>query len=174
MGQVFTLDQSIINTMEFAINDLILYLGKNCKVVYAPIMVPCVNCVFDQIGNKSKNIYLHGGPIAFPMGSICPLCDGAGQTFAEEVSEIIRVIVHWNPKKYMNVKLDNMRIADGLISIKGHISDMPKISQMSYFIPHIELAGYANYRFRLTSEPISQGNIVQGKFFTALLERVAG
>jgi hypothetical protein len=74
----------------------------------------------------------------------------------------------------MNTKLDNVRLNNGVISIKGHIADMPKISRMSYFVPHIEIADYANYRFRLSSEPISQGNIVQGKFFTALLDRSAG
>ena len=84
------------------------------------------------------------------------------------------MIVHWNPKKYMNAKIDNVRFKNGAISLKGHIADMPKISKMEYFIPHIEIDGYADYRFRLVSEPISQGNIVQGKFFTALLERVAG
>lgn len=174
MGQIFTLEDDVVQIMEFALNDLVLYLGKNCKVVYPPKMTPCANCVFDPIGNKSKNVYLHGGPMPFPFGSICPLCEGVGGLAGEEVSEVIRVIVHWNPKKYMNVKLDNVRLNNGVISIKGHIADMPKISRMSYFIPHIEIDGYANYRFRLVSEPISQGNIVQGRFFTALLERVAG
>lgn len=173
MGQVFTLEEDVIQIMEFAINDLILYLGKNCKIVYPPRMVSCENCEFDPIGNKSKNIYTHGGPISFPFGSICPVCEGAGRLAAEEVSEVVRVIVHWNPKKYMNTKVDNLRLKNGVISIKGHIIDMPKISMMEYFIPHIEIAGYGDYRFRLSSEPISQGNIVQGKFFTALLDRVA-
>lgn len=175
MGQIFDLESTgAVPIMRMAISDLILYLGKNCKVVYPPKMVQCNNCVRDPIGNKSKNIYLHGGPIAFPMGSICPVCEGAGATRAEEVSEIIRVIVHWNPKKYQNVKLDNTRLADGVVSIKGHIADLPKIKTMDYFIPHIEIDAYANFKFRLSSEPISKGNIVQGEFFTALLERVAG
>lgn len=172
MGQIFTLDPEVVTIMEYAINDLILYLGKNCKVVYPAKMTPCNNCLRDPIGGKSKNIYTHGGPMPFPFGSICPLCEGAGGLAGEEVSEIIRVIVHWNPKKYMNTQIDNLRLKNGVISIKGHIDDMPKISMMEYFIPHVELAGYGDYRFRLSSEPISQGNIVQGAFFTALMDRI--
>lgn len=172
MGEIFTLDDDVVDIMRMAISDLILYLGKNCKVVYPPRMVRCDNCVYDPIGKKSKNVYSNGGPIAFPYGSICPVCGGAGMTAAEIHEEIIRVIVHWNPKKYLNTKLDNVRLANGVISIKGHIDDMPKIRKMDYFVPHIELEGYGDFKFRLSGEPVSQGNIVQGKFFTGLLDRV--
>lgn len=172
MGQIFTLEQAVVDTTEKALNDLILYLGKDCKVVYPPKITPCSNCVRDTIGNKSKNIYLHGGPLPFPNNTICPVCGGSGSTSAEETSEIVHLIVTWNPKKYMNIKLDNIRLNDGVIQIKGKIADMPKIQRMSYLIPHIAIDAYGHYRFRLSGEPISPGNIVQGKFFTALLDRI--
>jgi hypothetical protein len=174
MGQIFTLQPSVIQTMEFALNDLILYLGKDCRVYYPPKITPCNNCVRDTIGNKSRNIYLHGGPMPFQMNTLCPVCGGAGSTTAEETFEVIHVIVHWNTKKYMNIKLDNVRLAQGVIKIKGHIVDLPKIQAMSYFVPHTDIDAYGHYKFRLAAEPVSQGNIVQGKFFTALMDRIPG
>ncbi len=174
MGRIFTLQQSIIDIMDAALGDLILYLGKNCRIVYPPVITPCTNCLRDSIGNKSKNIYLHGGPFPFPQGSICPVCDGTGSTRAEEVTEVTRFIVTWSPKKFNDAPVDPARIAKGVIEIKGYIIDMPKISRMSYLVPHIDIEGYAHYRFRLVGEPISPGNIVQGKYFVALLERSAG
>lgn len=172
MGKIFTLDATTIQIMADAIDDMIFYLGKDCKLVYPPKITPCVNCVQDPIGTKSKNIYLHGGPYPFPQGSICPLCDGEGGTRAEEISEIVRFIIHWNPKTYQNIRLDNVRLAAGVLKIKGYLSDFPKLRACSYMIPHIDIAAYQNYRFRLSSEPVSGGNIVQGRYFTALLDRV--
>jgi len=174
MGQIFSLDPKVTQTMEFALNDLILYLGKDCKIFYPPKITLCTNCVRDTIGNKSKNIYLHGGPMPFPQNTICPMCGGTGSSKEDAVFEIIHVIVHWNTKKYMNVKLDNVRLAQGTIKIKGHIADLPKIQRMDYFVPHVDIDAYGHYKFRLAAEPISQGNIVQGKFFTALLDRIGG
>lgn len=170
MGQIFTLDAGTIQIMEYAINDIILYLGKQCKIVYPPKTVPCGNCLRDASG-KSRNIYLHGGPVPFPSNSICPLCGGSGSSKEEEVTEIVQVIINWNPKEWMNIKLDQTRLANGVLHVKGHIGDMPKFMRMSYMVPDIKIAAYADYRFQLKGEPWSGGNIVQGKFFECLLDR---
>jgi hypothetical protein len=172
MGVIFTLDPNIVATMNSAISDLLLYLGKDCRIAYAPKIIPCANCLRDPIGNKSKNIYLHGGPVPFPQGSICPICDGAGGTSAAEVTEILHLIVNWNPKVWNNTKVDNLRLSGDVLHIKGHIVDMPKIKRMDYLVPHIQIEAYSRMKFRLASDVISPGNIVQGQYFSCLLSRV--
>lgn len=172
MGQIFSLDPAVISTMASAIDDLILYLGKECKVVYPPKIIACVNCLVDPIGKKSKNIYLSGGPVPFPQGSICPVCDGAGGTLASETFDIVQVILHWQPREFGGVKLDNVRLAKGVIKIKGYLSDLPKFQRCSYMIPHINIDAFLHYRFRLSSEPVSNGNIVQARYFSALFDRI--
>ena len=83
MGKLFTLSDDVKKIAQDAIDDLIDQLGKDCLLVYPPLPSACVNCVIDPIGNKSSNHWTSGGPMPFPNGSICPLCDGRGYHFSE-------------------------------------------------------------------------------------------
>jgi hypothetical protein len=62
----------------------------------------CENCSYDSIGQKSANRYVSGGPVPFPFGTICPMCDGRGKR-GVETSESINLMVIWNYKEFINV-----------------------------------------------------------------------
>ena len=64
----------------------------------------CANCVFDPIGRKSANRFLDGGPIPFPFGGICPLCNGAGKKPVVS-SENVHLAVIFDP--FFNLR-DNL------------------------------------------------------------------
>ena len=50
------------------------------------------NCIFDPVGKKSSNRWRTGGPLFFPNGAICGLCNSAGGAHATENSDTINLI----------------------------------------------------------------------------------
>lgn len=171
MANIFEIDDSLRRVMQNAQDDLIDQLGKDCRLHYPPIMMQCNNCILDPIGRKSSNRYLHGGPIPFQNGSICPSCGGAGMK-AREQTEIVNLLIQWKPKEFKPVGVDDLRIPDGTLRAKGYITDMPKVMKCSYMVPHIDIEAYARYRFRLSGDPYSPQNIVQGRYFVSYWVRV--
>ena len=79
----------ILTTFKDNIDAVIDTFGKTCRVYYPPKQISCVNCILDPIGNKSANRYLHGGPIPFRNGALCPVCNGVGYRAEETFSAIV-------------------------------------------------------------------------------------
>lgn len=127
------------------------------------------NCHYDPIGKKSSNRYLHGGPISFPMGSICPLCGGVGYK-AIEVEETVTLLINEDPKTFQI--FGSTAIHDGTIQTKGFIVDLPKIMKCSYMIKDLNIRPYIEYRYKLASEPLVPANIAPGKIFVANWTRI--
>ena len=82
----------------------------------------CTNCVYDPIGRKSSNTYQAGGPVPFPFGGLCPMCNGEGKRPVIS-TENINVIIVYNPKEFMNYDT-SVNNPEGLIQTMGRLSLM--------------------------------------------------
>jgi hypothetical protein len=172
MGKLFTLDEGTKQVVQDALDDLITEFGKRCRVVYPPRWAACANCVSDPVGKKSANRWRTGGPLPFPSGSVCPLCNGAGGHHAEELSEEVLLLCAWEPKNfwYPAPGLD-VRVPGGALQTKGFLSDMPKITRCDHLVFQLPVEPYAHYRYRLVGEPGDRSNIIQNRYFIANWQR---
>lgn len=171
MGTIFTLTQDIRNITQAALDDLLNELGKTCTLIYPPIMENCVNCVFDSIGNKSANRWMNGGPFPFPEGGICPSCGGSGLR-AEEYSEDILMSVISQPSKFWVKPPANVQIPAGTIQTKGFLTDLEKVQRARKMILQPEISHLVKYTYVLRGEPVDISNIVPGRYFYCMWERV--
>lgn len=152
------------------LDELIVAHGKSCKLVYPPKFISCSNCLPDPIGNKSSNRWLTGGPMPFPAGSTCPMCNGAYKV-ATENSETITMVIYWNPSDWLWLP-GNIRVADGMVQTRGMLSDLPKIKSCNEAVFQTNIQPYTTYRFRLNGDVVDYANIVQDRYFLAFWKRV--
>lgn len=110
----------------------------------------CANCVFDPIGNKSSNRFQDGGPVPFPFGSICPMCNGGGKK-GLETSENINLMVIWDYKKFMDVGTVNNPA--GTIQVMTFASNTPALKRAKELIVATDIAAYGRHRYQRISEP---------------------
>lgn len=171
MPPLFVIDQEIRDVAQQAITDLIDNLGKNCLLVYPPTWEPCVNCLYDQIGQKSSNYWRNGGPLPFSNGSVCPSCNGQG-LHAKEMTRSIRVLVTTVSSKFLPGMPTRYQVPDGVISTKGKIIDLPDVLQTRKIIIQNDLSPMIRLTYELYGEPVDTNNIAQGKFWTATWTRV--
>ncbi len=85
MAKLFTITDDIRAIGSNAIDDLIDQLGKDCRLVYPPTLVPCSDCAADPIGDKPANAWVTGGAFSPPDGTVCAMCGGS-QYRAEETT----------------------------------------------------------------------------------------
>ena len=173
MGTIFTLTPALKAVITTALDDLIIELGKNCRLVYPPRMVACNNCVYDPVGNKSSNFWLSGGPLPFSSGSTCPFCDGAGRR-AEEVTEDVVMLCAWEPRKFFYpVKHRDIRAPFSILQTKGYIQpDLAKVLRSEHLVFQTGIEGLLRKKFKLMGQPGDQSNIIQGRYFIATWEQV--
>lgn len=174
MGVLFTLTLPIKSIIQQALDDLITELGKNVRLVYPAKWVSCVNCVYDNIGHKSSNYYKSGGPLQFPNGGICPLCNGKGK-IEQEVTETIRMLCSFDPKDfYRPVPQVDVRLPYGSrIQTKCYLSDLPKIMRADHAVFETDIESVLRQTYKLASEPADVSNIVQGRYVVADWSRIA-
>jgi hypothetical protein len=173
MGKLFTLTDDVRLIAQNAIDDLIDQLGKDCRLIYPPDWQQCANCIYDSIGEKSSNIWITGGPIPFDAGSTCPMCGGVGRRAIEKTANI-RMLVQAEPSKWWVKPPFNVQVPTGMIQTKGYMSDVPRLLQSRKMIFQTDIEGIMRMRYELVGEPIDQGNIIQGRYFVALWQRVPG
>lgn len=153
-------------------DDLINVLGKKCLLVFPGVTNPCVNCVYDSVGQKSSNHFAHGGPLPFPNGTACPMCNGEGMRQDKPTKEV-KLLLLFEPKVYVDPSDNrlNIRIPDAILETRGRIEDWPDVEQCEYLIAQSDIQGYGPRKFKLASEPSDDNNISQGRYFVARWER---
>lgn len=171
MAKLFSLSAEIKQIAKDAIDDLIDQLGKDCLLVYPSVPEKCVNCIADFVGNKSSNHWTSGGPIPFPNGSICPMCDGEGFHF-KEITKPIKLLISNNPSQWFIKVPSNVVIPDGSIQTKGYVRDLPNVLQSRKMVMQISIEPIIRFTYNLSGEPIDQGNIVQNEYWVATWNRV--
>ncbi len=176
MGKFFELPS---DSMEFAkgmfddmLND---WSGKRCRLVYKITEQVCPNCIINPRTQESTNRYKTGGPIPFPNGQICPVCDGRGRIASTGLSDIIKMSIDWSPKAWLNTSIganapDKVRLPGGLVTTRGFLSDLPKILQADYVLLDID-SQYLTNQFKLYGEPIVPGATVKYAYFMAIWQR---
>ena len=115
----------------------------------------CANCVFDPIGRKSANRFLDGGPIPFPFGGICPLCNGAGKKPVVS-SENVHLAVIFDPKQFLEISTP-VNTADGYIQTLAKKEITPKLQRAKSIIVATEISGYFKHTYERMSEPTTIG-----------------
>lgn len=174
MGDLFTITSDIRNIATTAFTDLIIELGKDCRLYYDPTIVECANCYFDEATGRSSNQYKPGGPVSFSDGMVCPVCGSKGLLETEN-TEVIRLLLDKDPKyRYRNdfYTLNNIRMPQFDISSKGFLTDLPKIQKCRYMVAQISLEPYIVEKYVLVGTPTDTSNIVQNKFFAAGWRRI--
>lgn len=166
MAFPYEIDESFIKEAEEGFDYLIIFAGKICRLVYPPVLVDCLQCIYDPIGKKSSGRYRDGSIIP---GGICHLCGGVGKK-ASEASENIKMTIDWKPTNWEGMPIP-VRVPAGFILTRGFIVDLPKIKRATemYIIGATE--PYSKYKYVLESEPVDPFQFVPGKYFAALWKR---
>lgn len=176
MAKIFQVTSRMRQIISDAIDDLIDQLGKNVKLVYPPIAVPCT-CQADLIGKKGPGIWSTGNPSPKSWSGTtgCPLCNGEGKQY-EESSDTIVLLCNTDIKTFENIKGIDVRLrqSGSIIQTKGYITDLPKILKCQYAIFQTDIEGIQQYRYELVGDPIDANNIIQNRYFIALWRRVGG
>ncbi|MBY0525609.1 MAG: hypothetical protein K2R98_19545 [Gemmataceae bacterium] len=170
MGTFIVTDDDIRADFQAAGDDLINEWGKVCRLYYPPRQVQCPNCVYDPIGKKSSNHWLDGGPSFFPLGSMCPMCEGAG-THSEQATEDVKLLCVWSPKDFFVPGPRNIVVPEGRIQTKGFMTDLPKVLQCTEMVVQANLEQMLRARFRRAGEPVDPSSICQGRYFVTNWDR---
>lgn len=176
MAKIFEITSAIRRIAADAIDDLIDQLGKDVKLVYPPIPVPCT-CANDTIGKKGPGIWSVGGPApkTWAGQTNCPLCNGEGKQY-EESSDTIKLLCNFDLKTFENLKGIDVRLrqSGSLVQTKGYIDDLPKVLKSQYAIFQTSISNVQQYRFELASDPTDVNNIVPNRYFMCVWKRIGG
>jgi len=152
---LFTISDSIIQVFEDGVDAIIDQLGKNVKLIFDPIIIPCVNCTFDPIGGKSANRFKPGGPIPFSDGARCPYCRGTGKTERERFA-IIKASVSWNSQDYIDYGI-SVQNARAIVSTKTLLTDVIKIQRAKMAIIDFDISSILKVKCRRLKDPVPVG-----------------
>ena len=170
MGIIFTLTSDILSPTQQLFDDIINEMGRDCKIYYPPNVIAATQTtVLKPVGQASQNSVLTGGSNPFPSESISAVEGGQGQE--SETFDTVKLLLHYNPSHFGQMKLDQTRLDKGLVKTGGFLVDLPKILQCAYLMDNT-MDGYGHFKYRLCEKPISNNNIVQGRYFEALWERI--
>jgi len=114
----------------------------------------CTNCTYNPIGRKSGNRYKSGGPIPFPNGQTCPMCNGAGR-IGDEQTEEIHMMVIWDYDSWINVGGQDRttQTPGGFAQTISDITTYAKIKRAKTVLLNTDVSNYEKHRFQRDGEP---------------------
>ena len=115
----------------------------------------CANCLYDPIGQKSSNTIQNGGPVPFPFGGICPLCNGNGKK-PVTASENVNLAVIFEPRQFLEIEAP-VNTADGYIQTLAKKDLTPKLQRAKEIIVATDVSGFFTHRYQRISEPLPIG-----------------
>jgi hypothetical protein len=146
MAKIFEITDSIRQIASNAIDDLIDQLGKDVKLVYKPIFVPC-DCARDLIGRKGPHVWQTGGPSNVAGPTSCVLCNGTGK---KEIvaTDNIKLLCNIDIKGFETLPETDIRVRQtgNVVRTKGYVADMPKVVKCDYAIFQVPLEGVQEWR----------------------------
>jgi len=111
----------------------------------------CPNCIVDPMTGRSSGRYKNAGPISFPYGQLCPVCNGIGFTF--NVNETtIDLLVVYDYKKWINFNASTS-IPDGMIQTISKFSDLKKIQSANTLVVDTSVNYYPHNEYIRDSDP---------------------
>ncbi len=163
-------DSVFIKYKNFADDFISKNFGVNCKLIYPPRRIACVNCITANslVGSTSTNKYKHGGPQPFSFGN-CPTCGGAG--FKEdEQTETIKMRVYFRAEEFIEI-VPGVNTADSDAQVIGFIYDLPKYERANEIILNVDQANYQNWKFSRIGDAVPHG-FKKDRYFMAFLKRI--
>lgn len=149
------ISEKLIGVYQSRIDAVINQLGKNVLLEYDPIIVPCINCIFDTIRKRSRGIYRIGGPRPFARGRQCPYCKARG--FLETpVQKCIRCLLRWNSKDAIDYGISVSR-SQNVVRFKTYIYNFDDLVRAKYAISNYDIMNIVKLRVRLIKKPIIVG-----------------
>jgi hypothetical protein len=164
----FHIPGELLDLHEFLSDALIDDLGNPCTIIYPPIASECPNCIYSPETGRSSDIYKTGGPSPFTNFTICPECGGEGRLY-KEVTEVITMIVYWNPKSWYTVSTTIVS-PDGMAQVIGYLTDLPKIQKAKSVVLNSDTSAMVRYNTVLSGEPQLWG-FRQNRYFIAFMKR---
>ena len=107
----------------------------------------CPNCKAAAVGQMPSTRYQDGGPMPFPFGSICPMCNGAGKRPVES-TETVRLMIIWDYRKFVNTP--GIPEHNGDIQTVTFSYNTPKLTRAKEIIVETD---YGRHRFQRASQP---------------------
>lgn len=163
MGVIYTLPAAVRATAKQLIDDLITEHGKDCLLVYPPLMTPCAEC-------GGANAWVTGGPAPLPDAAACAACGGTG-LHAESHTETVRMLVAYSPKDFFRPAGPGAQVPAGTIQTKTHVAHLTKLKQAQEMVLQPELQQVARWRYVLDSEPLDVGNIIRNEYVVCQWKR---
>lgn len=114
----------------------------------------CPNCIASPIGSQPANRYQDGGPIPFPFGSICPMCNGEGKK-GIVTTEDLNLMVIWDQKDFFQVGTVNT--PEGDIQTMTFADRTPKLKRAKELIVATNIGSYSTHRFERITDPVPCG-----------------
>ena len=115
----------------------------------------CSNCVFDPIGRKSANRFQDGGPIPFPYGGVCPMCNGGGRKGVTS-TEDVNLAVIFEPRQFLDISAP-VNTADGYIQTLAKKVMTPKLQRAKEIVVATAVSGFFKHRYERAGEPTPIG-----------------
>ena len=111
----------------------------------------CNNCTYDPIGKKSSNRYQDGGPVPFPFGGVCPVCNSAGKR-PVITTDTLNLAVIFNYKDFLQMSTPVNNPA-GIIQTVSKKETTSKLKRAKEIQVATDIKAYADHRFERMSEP---------------------
>ena len=111
----------------------------------------CSNCIYDPIGKKSSNRFQDGGPVPFPFGGVCPVCNSAGKR-PVITTDTLNLAVIFNYKDFLQMSTPVNNPA-GMIQTVSKKETTPKLKRAKEIQVATDIKAYADHRFERMSEP---------------------
>tara|TARA_Y100000004_G_scaffold196953_1_gene268936 strand:+ start:1583 stop:2110 length:528 start_codon:yes stop_codon:yes gene_type:complete len=111
----------------------------------------CSNCIYDPIGKKSSNRFQDGGPVPFPFGGVCPVCNSAGKR-PVITTDTLNLAVIFNYKDFLQMSTPVNNPA-GIIQTVSKKETTSKLKRAKEIQVATDIKAYADHRFERMSEP---------------------
>ncbi len=170
----FSLTDEEIQLLRDGFDSLLDFFGQSCKLIYQPRIVNCPACV-NLASNQSNTHWRHGGPLRIDQQGICGVCGGTNKK-TEEVSEIIKMSLAWQPKDfiggYFQKVAPGVNAPRGIIQSRAYLTDLPKINKCIEMHAQLPIENYIGNRYKLLREGQDQFGIIKGRYFLCFWERI--
>jgi len=151
-----------------------------CRIRYGGTKwADCTNCIYDAIGGKSANRYQTGGPVSFPNGQICPVCNGSGKT-GSTVDETIYLAPIWDSREWIDMgggatfdrASNTARTASTWVQTLGKIVLYPKLKRAKTIFIDTDIENYGMQEFTRQGDPEPCG-LGAGNFVVTMWSKVS-
>lgn len=144
---------SLIDLYNQKIDEVFQFAKISVTLNYPTITIPC-ECSFSSIGNFPHHHGIHGGNIPqFAEG--CQYCGGTG-TKKSQATESLDLCVYFTPKEFVKLPI-NIDLVDGVIQIKGYLTQLPKLLQCESITISNEIRGIISYTYKRYGEMVPMG-----------------